>query len=106
MIKPYLIYNNQIIKLSLFVSLLATFLIGPLDPNGITISGLIRTFLIGFLTVGFLSGVLFFKMFRNKEYYFFYNLGISKLKLIIVSYSFHLIISLPLFIIALYAKHS
>ena len=64
MIKPYLIYNNQIIKLSLFVSLLATFLIGPLDPNGITISGLIRTFLIGFLTVGFLSGVLFFKMFE------------------------------------------
>jgi len=105
MIKPYFIYNNQIIKLSLFVSLLATFLIGPLAPNGITIRGIILTFLIAFLSGGFLSGVLFFKMFRNKEYYFFYNLGISKLKLILVSYSFHLIISLPLFIISLYAKH-
>jgi len=105
MIKPYFIYNNQIIKVSILVSLLATLLIGPLNPNGITLSGLISTFLIGFLTGGYLSGFLFYEMFRKKEYYFFYNLGISKLKLILVSYSFHLIISLPLFIIVLYAKH-
>ncbi len=106
MIKPYLIYNNQIIKLSVFVAILGTLLSGPLDQNGFNLSGLIRTFLIGFLSGGFLSGVMFFKMFRNKEYYFYYNLGISKLKLILVSYSFHLLISIPLVIIQLYAKHS
>jgi len=103
MIRPYLIYNNQIIKLSLFVSLLATFLAVVLNQNGITLSGLIIIFLIGFLTGGFLSGILFYNMFRKKEYYFFYNLGISKLKLILVSYLFHLIISLPLFLISFYA---
>jgi uncharacterized membrane protein len=105
MIKPYLVYNNQIIKLSLFVSLLVTFLAVMLNQKEITFSGLIRTFLIGFLTGGFLSGVLFYNMFRKKEYYFFYNLGISKLRLILVSYLFHLVISLPLFIFSLYAKH-
>ena len=103
MIKPYLVYNNQIIKLSLLVSLLATFLAVMLNQNGITLSGLIIRFLIGFLTGGFLSGILFYNMLRKREYYFYYNLGISKLRLILVSYSFHLIISLPLFLISLYA---
>ena len=103
MIVPYLIYNNQIIKLSFFVSLLATFLAVVLNQHGITLSGLIITFLIGFLTGGFLSGILFYNMFRKKEYYFYYNLGISKLRLILISYLFHLIISLPLFLISIYA---
>ena len=103
MIRPYLIYNNQIIKLSLFVSLLATFLAVVLNQNGITLSRLIITFLIGFLNGGFLSGILFYNMFRKKEYYFYYNLGISKLRLILISYLFHLIISFPLFLISLYA---
>jgi hypothetical protein len=106
MVRQYLIYNKQILKLSLTVSLLLTILIAPLTPNSITISRVIYSFLFTFITGGYLLGVFYYELARNREYYFFYNQGISKLQLLLASYIIHLLLSLPLFIIAIYAKHS
>jgi hypothetical protein len=74
----------------------------PLLPGGITISGLIRIFILSFLTGGYALGLIYFDQFRTREYYFFYNQGISKIRLILISYLFHLMISFPLFMISIY----
>jgi hypothetical protein len=71
--------------------------------NALTFNILIYVFMLSFLTGGYLLGVLYFEFTRYKEYYFYYNLGISKLRLIIFAYLFHLIVSIPLLVILYYA---
>jgi hypothetical protein len=105
MVRKYLIYNNHILKLNTIVSLLLTFLIAPLAPKGITVSLVIYIFLFTFITGGYLLGVFYYEISNKRVYYFFYNQGISKLQLLVASYIMHLLISLPLFIIAIYAEH-
>jgi hypothetical protein len=85
---------------------LLTLLIAPLSPKAITISQVILYFLFTFITGGYLLGVFYFEISAKREYYLFYNQGISKLKLLLASYIIHLLLSLPLFIIAIYEKHS
>jgi len=70
----------------------------------ITISGVLFSFITSFVTGGYLLGILYFELARKNEYYFYYNLGITKARLIIMNYLFHLILMIPVLIIALYAK--
>jgi hypothetical protein len=69
----------------------------------ITLSSILVRFAINFLSVGFLLGIIFYEISRKNEYYFYYNLGISKLRLILTSFLFHIIIIIPILIVAIYA---
>ena len=104
MIKHYLPYSLLVLRLNLLVSLVTTFLIGALNLNGITVDRVIYFFMTSLLSGGFLLGILYFEIARKKEYYFYYNLGITKLKLILITYLFHLIVAIPIIIVAHYAK--
>ena len=104
MIKKYLPFSLLVLKINLLVSLLTTFLAFTFAPLGITTNRLLYWFLVSFLSGGFLLGVLYYEISRNKEYYFFYNLGISKPKLILATYLFHLIIALSVLIVTYYVK--
>ncbi|MEM7186214.1 MAG: hypothetical protein AAF466_06105 [Bacteroidota bacterium] len=52
-----------------------------------------------FSSVGWLVGLLGFATFRKDEYYFYYNLGITKQRLAGVSFLINLAIGVPLFLI-------
>ena len=58
--------------------------------------GLLWGFLF-FTIVGPLIGLLGFKAFRNGEYFFYYNLGLTKLKLFRVAFIFNLAVAIPVF---------
>ncbi|MCH9661486.1 MAG: hypothetical protein K0U54_11305 [Bacteroidetes bacterium] len=62
--------------------------------------GVIYGYLI-FITLGIVVGVLGFETFRKNEYYFYYNKGFTRLKLIKASFAINLIASIPLFLIVL-----
>lgn len=104
MIRKILPYCFLVFKLDLTLSFLATFITATLIHKVITFNLLIYFFMLSFLTGGFLLGILYFEFARNREYYFYYNLGISKLRLILTSYLFHLFIAIPILIIVVYAR--
>jgi hypothetical protein len=108
MIRKFLPFFSPVLIINSIVSPIATFfatILGKLMlEEEITISGVLFSFITSFLTGGYLLGVLYFELARKKEYYFYYNLGITKIRLILMTYLFHLILMIPIFIIALYAK--
>jgi len=104
MIRKTLPYCLFVFKLDLLISLLTTFISAPLSPEGITFDLLSYFFILSYLSGGFLLGILYFEFARKQEYYFYYNLGISKLRLILTSYLFNLVLSMPLMIIATYTR--
>lgn len=62
----------------------------------------LKSFVISFLTAGFLAGVYFFNSTKKAQYYFYYNKGLSKTKLILYTYLINvLIVTLLLSIIML-----
>jgi len=108
MIRQYLPYSLPVLKVNLIISPIATFFATVLAisfaDKEITLAGVMYFFILSFLTGGFLFGILFFELSRSREYYLFYNLGISKPRLIIVTYLFHLIVATLIIILASYAK--
>tara|TARA_R110000822_G_scaffold42952_2_gene116341 strand:+ start:124 stop:435 length:312 start_codon:yes stop_codon:yes gene_type:complete len=54
-----------------------------------------------FCTLGLLFGFFGFRVFKNDEYYFYYNLGITKWNLLKISFFINLLIAIPLFSILL-----
>lgn len=50
-----------------------------------------------FATVGLLIGFLGFNVFYNNNYYFYFNLGISKLELFQTSFIINLFLGIPIF---------
>jgi hypothetical protein len=109
MIKVYLTYSLPVLKMNIVFSPLFGFFASILKKNfseqGITLDDYIYLFMLSFLTGGFLLGTLLFEFSRRREYYFYYNLGISKLKLIGFTYLLHLILTVPIMMIAHYAKY-
>jgi hypothetical protein len=58
--------------------------------------------IVSFPTYGLAVGLIFYKRFHGHQYYFYYNLGITKQKLIIKSFIINLIITLPILLIYFY----
>ena len=108
MIRKFLPYFSPVFTINLVVSIIATFfasvLVILMPEKEITISSVLFSFITSFITGGYLLGIIYFELAREKEYYFYYNLGITKTRLIIMTYLFHLILMIPVFITALYAK--
>jgi len=72
-------------------------LISPIGYPGL--KGNIISFMLFFLTVGFAGALYFYELRKKKQYYFFFNLGWSKLQLILFSYLINLSIQIPLWLI-------
>lgn len=106
MIRLFLFYCKSILKTNLIFSILFTVLKVVLTlekttdnfPYSLVLSSLI----VSLLTGGFLISILYFQVSRKNEYYFYFNLGISQVKLIGVAYLFHLILVTPLLILRFY----
>lgn len=54
-----------------------------------------------FCTLGLWFGIVGFSTFRKGEYYFYYNLGLTKWKLIKASFFFNLLVGVPIFTLLL-----
>lgn len=109
MIKKYLPYFYIVLTINLVFSPMATVVwtLGSkpfLMEQEISLSRVILQFTIFFLTGGYLIGAIYYEIARKNEYYLYYNFGISKLRLNLITYLFHLILMIPLMIIAVYAK--
>ncbi len=72
------------------------FLAGLLGIIGLTVSVelFLKTFGISYLFLGFLFHYVIYELRNKNEYYFYYNLGFSKLNLWIVTFVFGLITAL------------
>lgn len=105
MIKKTIPYCLLVFKIDLLVSIAATVITSTLSPKGITFESMSYIFMLSYFSGGFLLGIFFFEIARKQEYYFYYNLGISKLRLVLISYLFNLVIILPFLIIAAYARY-
>ena len=105
MIKKTIPYCLLVFKIDLLVSIAATVITSTLSPKGITFESMSYIFMLSYFSGGFLLGIFFFEIARKQEYYFYYNLGISKLRLVLISYLFNLVIILPFLIISAYARY-
>jgi hypothetical protein len=102
----FLPYNLTILKtniiLSIFLTALSSVILLAIPTSHTPVFVIIRSFVIWIMTGGFLLSVFYFEITRKNEYYFYYNLGLSKLKLILVTYTLHVIVILPLLFILNY----
>lgn len=71
---------------------------------GIVYLGLIWGFVF-FATVSLFFGFYGFRIFYNKQFYFYYNLGLTKTKLFLASFVINLLIGLPVFSIFIVIFH-
>jgi len=110
MLKKFLPHFYPVLLINIIASPIATFIYLVMVKsfsNGyeITLSSILARFSINFLSVGFLLGIIFYDISRKNEYYFYHNLGISKLRLILTDFLFHIVIVIPILIVSYYAKH-
>lgn len=108
MIKKCLYYSLFVLKWNIVLSPIITFFAISLSKSflqeKITTSDIMYAFTISFLTGGYLLAAMIFEFSRSREYYFFYNQGISKIRLSVVTYTLHLIITVLILLIVHYAK--
>jgi hypothetical protein len=106
MIKLCLLFNKTIFWTNVPVSVLLTILASLLaiDPKieHSVIFILIFIFILCIMTGGFLLSIFYNHLYRKNEYYFYYNFGLSKLKLISAAYIFHFVFITPLIVILFY----
>ena len=67
---------------------------------GVVALGVLWGFLL-FCTLGLWFGFMGFSTFRKGEYYFYYNLGLTRWKLFKVSFLFNLVVGVPVFTVLL-----
>ena len=106
MTKLFLPYNKTILKTNIYFSIILTlisrliFLNIPSKHSPIFLA--IAYYIFWIMTGGFFLSAYYFEITRKNEYYFYYNLGLSKIKLLLITYLLHLIFILPLLYILKY----
>ena len=58
----------------------------------------LKTFVVTFLTVGFLTAVYFFDQRKAEQYFFYYNKGFSKPRLVISTYLLNVLVVILLLV--------
>lgn len=112
--KILLPYNKTILKINLIFSTILSIisaliikstsnLVGIKDKEPqLTLHTFLWYYIIWLITGGFFLSAYYFEIARKNEYYFYYNLGLSKTRLILFTYTLHIIIILPLLYILQY----
>lgn len=107
-------YNKSILKINIILSSIPTIISSVSIRITSDVAGLedkdaqsplyflIYYYSIWILTGGFVLSALYFEITRKNEYYFYYNMGLSKIKLILFAYTLHIIFILPLLYILKY----
>lgn len=85
--RAYIQFYKDIIPYVLTFTILSKFLFGNLSA------------IIIFLTLGIAIGFLAFNLLKKKEFYFYYNLGITKWKLLKSVFLINLVVGTPLLIL-------
>ena len=106
MIRLFLPYNKTILKtniiFSVFLTMLSSMILlalpSPHSPTYI----IIRSFMVWIMTGGFLLSAFYFEITRKNEYYFYYNLGLSKIKLLLIAYLLSFLFVIPILFILQY----
>jgi hypothetical protein len=88
-LKIGLVYYKMILMINLGFSLAISAIIFPL---------FLQIFPLAFLTGGILTGILYVELLKKNQYYFFYNLGLSKRFLITFSLIINTIIGISILI--------
>jgi hypothetical protein len=95
MTRLFLPYNKTILKINIIFSVVLTFLSSLLFLAKKSIHSpvylIIVLFTFWIMTGGFLLSAYYFEISRSNEYYFYYNLGLSKIKLLLITYTLHVI---------------
>src|SRR5450759_2497298 len=106
MIRLFLPYNKTILKtniiFSIFLTLLSSLLFltrpSPHSPTYI----IIFCFIVWIMTGGFLLSAFYFEITRKNESYLYYNLGLSKIKLLLTAYLLNFLFIIPILYIMQY----
>jgi hypothetical protein len=99
MTRLFLPYNKTILKTNIVFSIFLTMLSGllfltktsPHSPAFI----IIFSFIVWIMTGGFLLSAFYFEISRKNEYYFYYNMGLSKIKLLLTAYLLNFLFVIP-----------
>lgn len=121
MTKLFLPYNKTILKGNIIFSVFLTILSGLIvlakqsvqsqimvkvaeaqPPKHSIVWLFIFIYTVWIMTGGFLLSAYYFEMTRRNEYYFYYNLGMGKIQLLLYTYALHLIFIFPFLIILKY----
>lgn len=95
-IRSFLHFYKQITAFNLPTAIF-TGIVVPIGHVGI--KGFLTTFSLVFITVGFIGGLYFFELRRKKQFYFYHNLGWTRLQLYIITFIINIIIIIPILII-------
>jgi hypothetical protein len=110
MIKLYLLYNKSIIKTNILFSfvfaLLCLMVVNVDNSLNAMIHKLISCFILAMVTGGFLLSVLYFNLTRKNEYYFYYNTGLTRTRLLLGAWFLHILFIIPFLLIMFYVKPS
>ena len=106
MMKLFLPYNKTILKTNIIFSLFLTLLSSVAILNDKSSHTLIYLtiwfFVVWIMTGGFILSVFYFEITRKTAYYFYYNLGLGRIKLLLFTYILHMVFILPLLFILHY----
>ena len=106
MIRLFLPYNKTILKtniiFSLFLTILSSLLLLPIPSSHSPAYIVIQSFVIWIMTGGFLLSSFYFEITRKNEYYFYYNLGLSKIKLLLTAYLLGFVFVIPILVVLHY----
>lgn len=107
-------YNKTILKINIIFSTVLSIIsdivikitsasvgLEDKDPQS-TLHLAIWYYIVWLMTGGFFLSAFYFEIARKNEYYFYYNLGLSKIKLILFTYLLHILIILPFLFILQY----
>lgn len=114
MTKLLLPYNKSILKTNVIFSIILAFIstmisgiyskLLPASENPVQtlIHQFASHYVFWIMTGGFLLSVYYFEVTRKNEFYFYYNLGIGKIKLLLFTFALHLLFILPILYILKY----
>ena len=100
--KMYWAFYKSTVTINLVVSLMVSLVVLMISP----VLASITVFAIGYVTFGLFFSFLYKEVVRPKEYYFYYNRGISKIKLIVFCILVNCLLSTLILIILNYVTSS
>jgi len=116
MYRLFLPYNKTILKLNIVFSIFLTAISISASKSALAIFSdsvkthpspvylILGSYLFWILTGGFLMSAYYFEIARINEYYFYYNIGLSRIRLLLFTYLLHIIIVVPILFIIHYVK--